>query len=362
MPPACGRVERRHRAKTSVSKMNNTHKRSAQDRSAAILGRERVSNGRVKTREDNPIRNRKGPGLNLLFLTDLEKLARGRRGFGTLTLSGAELILDDVIPRLAKRWRSGVSESSRLVEWARDHLPEIFEAHDEVWVESRRKEVMSWTSHRLHDVDFLAARHGITQDEVEGFSLCSLVSAERPERVRRQDERAYDRAYSQRRRGADPNHVPREHSLEARWRRQEFGDLTWEQLRYRIRKGVIDPNTTTSADSHFSSGTGVTVNRTDEKCENAKTDPGEAASENHENSGHHHTGSTMNRRSTFITLKPAAMTIHHGAGIGDQTALIDMSGLHTASIPIQGRGATETGAPIFYIPAISGTVVERAGR
>jgi hypothetical protein len=332
---------------------NSNSGRSAQERAANILGRERVSNGRVKTREDNPIRKDKGPGLNLLFLTDLEKLARGRRGFGTMTLAGAELILDDAIPRLCRRWQAGVSDSARLVGWVDRHLPEIFAARDEAWIEARRKEVLGWKTHSLLTVDAIARKHRITQNEVESFCLEALVSFERPKHVRKRDRKTKDRDRKRASRiaaGATPQ-------AESKTATKPWLALGLTRTAY-YEQGHHKAPAQTIPDRFVRNSNYVKTE--DEIVRNDDISPDAAAAEKHETTEGTATGQNMHTRAIFVTLKPAALTITHGTGNDGPNTCIDMSGLATASWPVEGKSLSSAGLPILYIPAIRGRVVEGA--
>ncbi|MGN7127729.1 hypothetical protein [Methylorubrum thiocyanatum] len=291
------------------------------------------------------------PFGNDIIVNDFARLLRWRHGFGPWNEAMLLSILDIVIPRHAQV-PTALPLDKAVLRWVHAHMPEIVEKYGTEWVEARRVEVMSWKRGAFPTVDQIARRLQIDRDEVEGAGLRTLRAADNPQRDRKRANRTRNAARKREWR-AEGGATPRPQSIAARHERGEFGAVSLKTVRRWIKAGKIDPNVSASDpmstfrqkqdDSPSVNGRIVDISHT-----------GAAASENQDTL--QPTGETMNRRSTFITLKPSALTITHGAG------RIDFSALNTASVPIRGKGVTETGAPIFYVPAISGTVVERAGR
>ncbi|CAO4183331.1 hypothetical protein CLBKND_04203 [Methylorubrum aminovorans] len=295
------------------------------------------------------------PFGNSFILSDLAKLLRWRHGFGPWNESMLLSILDIVIPRQAQV-PTALPLDKTLLRCIRAHMPEIVERHGSEWVEARRVEVMAWKRGAFPTVDQIARRLQITRDEVDGAGLLTLRASDNPRRDRKRANRTRNTARKREWR-AENGSTPHDQSIAARHKRGEFGAVSLKTVRRWIKAGKIDPNVSTS--EHLSTFRQQQYDSTYINGRNVDTShPGAEATENHAPLLEHQpTGKTMNTRSTFITLKPAALTITHGGGIDGKTALIDMSGLHTASFPIQGK-VTAAGAPILYIPAIRGRVVE----
>ncbi len=302
------------------------------------------------------------PFGNSFILSDLAKLLRWRHGFGPWDDKMLMAILDIVIPRHAQVPTASPLDKA-LLRWVKAHMHEVVRTRGAEWIEARRVQVMAWKRGAFPTVDQVARRLRITQDEVDGAGLRALRAFNNPKRDRDRSNKTRNAARKREWR-AERGATPQDRSIAARHRQGEFGDVSLKTVRRWIATGKIDPNVSApdpvstfrqkQYDSTYINGRNVDTSR-----------PGAEATENHAPLLEHQpTGRTMNTRSTFITLKPAALTITHGGGIDGKTAHIDLSGLSTASFPIQGKPVTAAGAPILYIPAIRGRVVEgsRQGR
>ncbi|GEP03697.1 hypothetical protein [Methylobacterium oxalidis] len=207
---------------------------------------------------------KRGVGLNTLILSDLAKLAHLRRGLGPWDDARADAVFDDAAPRIVAGARASRKLAEReLVAWARRHLPEVIEGWGEEWVADRCREVEAERHGSFRTVDEIAKRHGISQDEVLGACLVSLVAQDRPKAVRKADRMKVDALYQRSKRAQEPGYTARENSLAARHRRGEFGSDSLKTVRRKIKAGLIDPEpqgqpearVLDSGDVHFSSAT-----------------------------------------------------------------------------------------------------------
>lgn len=215
-----------------------------------------------------------GPGLNVLLITDCEKLIHGRRGLGPWSLDIAEAIFDVAAPRvIARASQRGKDAAAVLQGWMIRWLPDLVEAEGVTWVHRRFLELRDQRYGSFRKIDEIANDLGITQDEVLGFRLEAMVSKDRPPAVRKKDRQTADAVYQKAKRAAE-GATARDMSLAARHRRGEFGTVSLKTIRRQIVDGKRDPITgaempsdvPVSSDVHFSSATVLTCSVEDEKC------------------------------------------------------------------------------------------------
>lgn len=132
---------------------------------------------------------------NRFVVSDFAKLIRWRRGLGLLDETMMLAILDIVIPRHAQGKATAPLDRA-LAQWVTDNMPELVENHGSDWVEARRVVVMAREDGSFPTMDEIADHLRITQDEVDGACLCSLVAFGNPERQRAENTRSRDRARS----------------------------------------------------------------------------------------------------------------------------------------------------------------------
>lgn len=215
-----------------------------------------------------------GPGLNVLLITDCEKLIHGRRGLGPWSLGIAEAIFDVAAPRvIARASQRGKDAAEALQRWALRWLSDLVEAEGVTWVHRRFLELRDQRYGSFGKIDQIAIDLGITQDEVLGFRLEAMVSKDRPPAVRKRERQAADAAYQKAKRATE-GATPRDMSLAARHRRGEFGVIGLKTVRRQIADGKRDPSTgaempanvPVSSGVHFSSATVLTCRVEDEMC------------------------------------------------------------------------------------------------
>jgi hypothetical protein len=132
---------------------------------------------------------------NRFVVSDFGKLLRWRRGLGLLDDAMRLAVLDIVIPRHAQS-KTTVPLDKALAQWVTANMPEIVETYGAEWVEARRVEMMSREHDSFPTMDEIAGVLRITQDEVDGACLCSLVAFGNSKADREQNTRSQDRARS----------------------------------------------------------------------------------------------------------------------------------------------------------------------
>lgn len=214
-------------------------------------------------------------GLNVLLITDCEKLITGRRGMGPWSLNIAEAIFDVAAPRIIARANARhKNPSEALMRWADRWVPELVEAEGSTWVHRRFLEIREERFGSFRTVDQIAQDLGTVQDEVLGYRLEAMVSLDRPPAVRKKERAQADAEYQAAKRVAN-GAIPQDMKIAARHARGEFGDKPLKTVRRHIKEGkMIDPNRMPdmapdghiSSDGHFSSATVLTCRVEDEKC------------------------------------------------------------------------------------------------
>ncbi|WP_311275231.1 hypothetical protein [Methylobacterium sp. WCS2018Hpa-22] len=134
-------------------------------------------------------------GLNTLIITDFQKLIAGRRGLGPWNLAIAEAIFDDAAPRIIRGAKTAKKDANaKLQAWSQKWLPELVEAKGLEWVEERYEEIRDEKTGSFRTMDQIAKRLTVTQDEVLGFTLYSLVAHDRPKALRDAENKQADAA------------------------------------------------------------------------------------------------------------------------------------------------------------------------
>jgi len=279
-------------------------------------------------------------------------------------------ILRIIAPRQAQIARHETPEQAFL-RIVREEFFELLWSRDAAWIESLRVEAADPTKMgNFPSTDNIADILSITEEEVTLCQFCTLRA--------RGNTKTKRRAASKKRNRerkcevtVENGGTPRDQSIAARHRRGEFGSVSLKTVHRWIAAGKIDPKVSTSdrmstnpqASSPEAMSTNPQAQNLCSKGIGGKVDMPDVSSPptTYENANallDHQNMRAMKSRSIFIRCAPTSLAIKHGAGIEGTTVFLDYSELRTASHPIQGR----TVATTFHIPAVGGSVLERAGR